>query len=801
MVQKSKVEQVIEQINSTNAKWVALLMVIGFACYHELLHLRYGSNSCQWLLSNGRYKGDQEWQPYGCMLHHYSTIDTRRCLRYIAFYGKESQFIFIGDSRIRDLYVGFVTHLQQGGDVTSPPNEAETNLIHVDNKLKIRVEFIWSPNISKKMVMEFKKWKSAETPPSVVIAGCGLWVIKTGNASEATLQQYSVNLTRLVQPIDSLHRRDTKVLWALQEPVNTDKLKSDYHAVTNEQIDLYNKAAIEILSYSSAELWWSARLVAQGMLSESKDGIHLTPRSLQHNTQILLNMYCNDNMNFNDGTCCSSAETYTILQIVTFSILGVCVLIFIIMVLHRWYMKWRGKPVQEYILLPNEDNNMLHTPILSITPGEDVRTLFKSLTIVAVIMSYFFICDRTNFFMKENKYYSEFSFWLPIGYVFVLGLFFTEDSNFTKILHRDQMNEWKGWMQLVILVYHMTGASQILLINMHIKILISAYLFLLGYEQFVYMFQHGDLTLVGLFKMLFQLNFMTVTLCLCMNRPYQFYYFVPLLSFWYVMCYAALALPPLITAQSSENNIAQYFYLVIKFVALFSVITILFMSEVFFEKVFVTRPWKALFVTTDDDIHEWWSRWKLDRYSSLYGMLFGTILLLAQRYNLFDDNNHNNLFSRGIALSATLASLLGLSCYIPFTLLCKTEMDCSEIHSYIVCLPILSYVVLRNISGVLRTRYSSLFAWFGNISLELFISQYHIWLAADTHGVLVLIPGYPVLNVIITSFIFVCASHEIHRLTKVLLPYAIPADFKLALRNLILFMAILVPIGINDGMF
>ena len=32
------------------------------------------------------------------------------------------------------------------------------------------------------------------------------------------------------------------------------------------------------------------------------------------------------------------------------------------------------------------------------------------------------------------------------------------------------------------------------------------------------------------------------------------------------------------------------------------------MSEVFFEKVFVTRPWKALFVTTDDDIHEWWFR-------------------------------------------------------------------------------------------------------------------------------------------------------------------------------------------------
>lgn len=417
------------------------------------------------------------------------------------------------------------------------------------------------------------------------------------------------------------------------------------------------------------------------------------------------------------------------------------------------------------------------------------------------IMAYFFVCDRTNFFMKENKYYSEFSFWLPIAYVFVLGLFFTEDSKFTKVMHRDQINELKGWMQLVILVYYVTGASQILQINMHIKVLMSTYLFLLGYQQFCYVWQWGDISIVNFFRMLFQLNFMTVTLCLCMNRPYQFYYFVPLMSFWYMMIYTVLALPPHVTAQTSDNNLVQYFYLIIKFIGLFSVITILFLSEVFFEKVFVTRPWKALFVSTDDDIHEWWSRWKLDRYSSMCGMAFGFILLLSQKYNIFDDNNHSNLFSKGIALTTTFLSIVGIGCYITLTFLCRNELECSEIHSYIVFLPIISYIVLRNISGFLRTRYSTFFAWFGTISLELFISQYHIWLAADTHGVLVLVPGYPVLNLIVTSFIFVCASHEVNKLTEILLPYAVPSDRKLVLRNFISFLAILVPIGINDGMF
>lgn len=55
---------------------------------------------------------------------------------------------------------------------------------------------------------------------------------------------------------------------------------------------------------------------------------------------------------------------------------------------------------------------------------------------------------RTGFFMKENKYYSAVSFWLPLVYIFTLGLFFTEDSRYTKILNRDQTDEWKGLCDL-----------------------------------------------------------------------------------------------------------------------------------------------------------------------------------------------------------------------------------------------------------------------------------------------------------------------------------------------------------------
>lgn len=69
--------------------------------------------------------------------------------------------------------------------------------------------------------------------------------------------------------------------------------------------------------------------------------------------------------------------------------------------------------------------------------------------------------------------------------------------------------------------------------------------------------------------------------------------------------------------------------------------------------------------------------------------------------------------------------------------------------------------MLRNASLALRGKHSVLLAGLGRISLETLVSQGHVWLAADSHGVLVLLPRFPVLNLLVTSFIFICASHEV----------------------------------------
>ncbi|KAK9502450.1 hypothetical protein O3M35_011229 [Rhynocoris fuscipes] len=777
---QEKSVDIVKQINAKNAKYVACGFVVGFILYHGIVHVRYGTDSCKWLLTGGKYKGDSEWQPYGCMMHEYSQLDTRRCIRYLAFFGKHNRFVFIGDNRILEIYSAFVDHL-----MSAPPRNSDnqpsrlkpyTNHTFSDLQLRVAVDFIWSPYISDVMVNSFNIWKDQLEPPSLVVAGSGTWAIRRTNGSAKGLKEYTVNLTRIVRPIDILARK-SRVLWMLLESVNEEKLPKNWASVTNKAIDQYNWAAREIISRSNGQVWSSTRMLVSG-LPESREGtLHIPRKALKHHTQILANLHCNDHMAFNDGTCCSSPERTTILQNLTYSLLAVCCSLGFIIAVRRHRNKTKMEPPSSsYILL-------------------------VSLSKLGIIMAYFFICDRTNFFMKENKYYSPISFWLPLAYVFALGLFFTEDSRYTKVLHRDQTEEWKGWMQLVLLIYNMTGASSNAIIRNHIQIIISAYFFQAGYAHFYYLWHRADAGIVRFFQILFRLNFLPVMLCFCMNRPYQFYSFAPLISFWFLCVYLVLVAPPRITASSVDTNPLHYLYLILKMVGLFSVIIILFMSEVFFEKVFVTRPWKALFVTTDDDIHEWWVRWKLNRYSMCFGVVFGMAVVTAQKYNLVDDSNQSNLLSKRPAIALILVSLLGLVASSAYALFCPNSDDCDEVHSYTTFIPIVSYLVLRNVLGVLRSRYSSMFAWFGRISLELCMCQYHIWLAADSHGVLVFVPGYPVLNVLITSFIFVCVAHELHKLTAILMPYAVPSDWRLVLRNFFIFLMVLVPIGIHDGMF
>lgn len=69
-------------------------------------------------------------------------------------------------------------------------------------------------------------------------------------------------------------------------------------------------------------------------------------------------------------------------------------------------------------------------------------------------------------------------------------------------------------------------------------------------------------------------------------------------------------------------------------------------------------------------------------------------------------------------------------------------------------------------------------------------------MASDTKSTLILMPSYPVLNVIITSYIFILVAHEVNQITKKLSKFAISTDYRYLIRNICMVFGIFL--GLNQ---
>lgn len=413
------------------------------------------------------------------------------CFRYIAFWGGRNHIVFLGDSRIRQLYFEYVQALstnQYNKHEHHQGNASEAihhDLEHHDNNLNLKIQFLWRPMVNRSFVEEFRTWSTLEhkSRPSMIITGSATHSIKMFNASHEALDYYRKNLTILLPLMDQLNGTTT-ILWALQDPVKPDLLRADRAMITNEQIDAYNRVAREILRFTktnAVQVWSSARLVAQGygdaiMDNTNNDGLHANTNALKFVVQMLFNLYCNDHMNYNDGTCCSDPErltgiqTFVLLALAAVVVIRVALLVVTKLSVHhkpsghrlRAFHKYRWtrlhNRVEEMELI--EDDNDGEEQLAKVTKQEGStsskfyrKDILVLVTRLALVMFYFVLCDRTNFFMKENKYFTRPNFYLPIAYVFVLGLFFTDEASAhtANVLHRDQTYEMRGAMQLLIL--------------------------------------------------------------------------------------------------------------------------------------------------------------------------------------------------------------------------------------------------------------------------------------------------------------------------------------------------------------
>ncbi|CAH8446601.1 unnamed protein product [Dicrocoelium dendriticum] len=496
----------------------------------------------------------------------------------------------------------------------------------------------------------------------------------------------------------------------------------------------------------------------------------------------------------------------------------------------------------------------------------DFCDFFCLLSKFGLILAYFYICDRTQLFHSINKGFSSSAFWSALLLLLFLGLLLSSRTKQLGINHVDITREWKGWMQLYILVYHYIDGYSVQVPYFLARWCVSAYLFLSGFGHFCYFWRrstafsesdcsgyHNDWPTVHgssfwifmkrYIHVMFRMNFLVVALCLMMSRNYMMYYFVPLVSFWFTVVALVMAIytklsvlfpsweaaesRPCLSAKSPTIGCAtkrsvnaartKYCAMLVLFAILWCCIELLHRVRQVFHVFFHTGLFGYLLTLDDRELDKvdasisadnrsegmWYFRWSLDRYSTLFGMCFGFLYELTHqafgarsnqdvpkktchsvRVTTIPDNqaptsasvDAKHWFSRipvileAITTSVGIASLTILLFYI-------TKVDRTiavQNHPYMCIFPILAYILARNGFRYLRSWHSKFFAWFGDISLELFVGQYHIWLAQDAHGLLVFVPGLKSLNLLLTTTTFVVVCHELHALTGKLQTYIIP---------------------------
>lgn len=775
----------------------------------------------------------------------------------IHIHPNRTHLVFMGDTRILQLYHYIIENMLAKSTYVPTPHiysifdiSSEHDTRYDDPDLGLSVEFRWRPRPTREMFDDFHdlvqfrqeiaKIKSVganETTNRIIVVGHSLWPVERDLSYSQLVDSYKTNMTRLLTYLSNLKKHDsaTKILWSLQDPV-IERNSSKSINITNNQIDECNSITerlIHTVAIKDLNLLTSHRQITKNSAKYmDPDGIHSSDYIIEYKAQIILNYICNPIYGY-DSTCCADVQKVTYVQVLFITFATLTIIAYMVQLMRPYFrvdrnnrintVKWQKVPQYDNTLMTQDEidssgvvNQLYNNNTCSMdgnvtlmsgtnqtSPERSVTSsreqLFLCLAKLSMALVFMFLCDRTNFFMKENKYFNLANFILPIVYMFALGTFFTElqpDSTYSTagtVLSKNQTDEWKGWMQLVVLIYNLSSAEKNLRIYMIIRVLLSSYLFLTGFGHFTYFYKTGDLSIRRFIQVILRLNLFVICLCLSMNRSYQHYYFIPLVTFWFTIIYLVMRIKPI--KSPNQPTPTDHFWILFKLSLLIGSVTLLYLSEVFFEKIFLMNPWKFLFTSSLDDttVKSWWNHWSIDRYSVIAGMVYALLhwsivipclglsdmktknvtchsressqgsqdgLVLSNPFITFQEN-----FKPRGSLINTLA-LCGLAFYTLFAATCNDRASCDEIHAYISFVPIICYIILRNASEFLRNRHSVLFAFIGRISLELSLCQYHIWLAAGQRGLLVLVPGNTTLNLVITSIIFITTAHKISSINR-----------------------------------
>ena len=679
-------------------------------------------------------------------MHKYKKKDIQECFR-------QRRIVFIGDSTTRQVFWAVAKKMDQ-----ERAEKGITEMLDMDEKHRdlefasagVTVQFFWDPFLnSTSMKRELKNFRpdsqlysnEADDSAGLILLGApGLWYARHGQ--ENFQKDFRDSIETVIPYMDHAIEGNARLpvsrpfpfrkyspnlllLAPVQVPWYEALSPSRAETITPEKIDQMNDYLQQVSAHSSADVIWTYSLMTfAGRSQYEESGLHVVDSVAHRKADVLLNLRCNPDAAakgypFN-RTCCSNYRQPVMAQWII--LLGGMLVLPILPFLRRQHALRIGR------LLPS--------------PG-----ILSALIVFAMVVCYCFYADRTQIFEKEQKQFRIREFLTACLLVAAAGLVSIRESKSSEANHktaiklkdqgflsRDQSDEWKGWMQFILLIYHYTHGSSTLWIYEIVRLLVASYLFMTGFGHTLYFLEREEYSLRRVASVLLRLNLLSCLLPYMMRTDYVFYYFAPLVSFWFLVVYFTLKIGHI------HNSNLHFLFGKIILSALvttaFTMIPGILELTSFFLELTCAISWNTKDVRF---------RTFLDMYIVYIGMLLAALYHRTSRLQsgaATPKRFVDRILSLRIKYYGTfntltiLASLILLPGFWSLTRRSPNKEDYNWWQPFISFIPILSFITLRNSHRLLRNHHSAIFAWLGRCSLETYVLQYHIWLAGDTTGIL-----------------------------------------------------------------